>query len=262
MRRPAGDAPGRAMVSFSAAERARIVVALRAVGDPAEGESLRSYLGSPLPVLGVRTPGLRQVARDVRGRLGPAPGGRLLDLLAALWNGASYEERSVAIELLMAYPDRNDARTFRLADRWVDSATGWALSDSLAAGPIARMVAAEPGRFRELLRWTRSPNFWRRRAATYALGDWVRVGDLDRPFRLLGRLVADPEFWVQRAVGTWLRECWKKDRPRAERFLRQHVRALAPVAITVATERAPKRWRTELRRAHASDAPSRRRRPY
>jgi 3-methyladenine DNA glycosylase AlkD len=250
------------MASLVAAERSRIVAALRALANPASGEFLRSYLGSPLPVLGVRTPDLRRVARDTRRRLGPTPGETLLDLLRALWNGRSFEERSVAVELWMAYPDSNDDRMFRLGDRWVDAATGWALSDGLAAGPIARMVAARPRRFLELLRWSRSPNFWRRRAATYALHDWVRDGELDRPFRLLGRLVDDPEFWVQRAVGTWLRECWKNDRPRTERFLRQHARALAPVALTVATERAPKRFRGELRRAHASRARSRRRRVY
>lgn len=250
------------MASFPAAQRARIVAALKRVADPVPSESLRSYLGSPLPVLGVRAADLHRIARAVRDRIGPASTGPLLGVLQALWDGESFEERSIAIELLMAYADRNDARTFRLADRWVDTATGWALSDSLASGPIARMIAREPKRFTELLTWTRSANLWRRRASAYALHDWVRVGDLDRPFGLLGRLVDDPEFWVQRAVGTWLRECWKKDRRRAEQFLRQHVRALHPIAITVATERAPRRFRAELRRTHASEAAPSRRRPY
>ena len=93
---------------------------------------------------------------------------------------------------------------------WTTS-TGWALSDSLAAGPVARMVADDPRRFSQLLRWTRSRNMWRRHAAAYALHDLVLGGDLDRPLSLLERLVRDPEFWVQRAVGTWLRECWKRD---------------------------------------------------
>jgi len=248
--------------TFATAERARLLAELRAHADPAKGVLLQSYLGSPLPVLGVPVPAFRRIARDLRRRSGPATPERFRTLLRTLWSGTWYEERAVAIELLDLYPERNDARTFRLADRWVDSATGWALSDSLAAGPIARMVSAEPGRFRELLRWTRSPNIWRRRAATYALHDWVRVGDLDRPFRLLEHLLGDPEFWVQRAVGTWLRECWKKDRPRTERFLRQHAEALSRVAITVATERAPKRLRATLRRARASRALSLRRRAY
>jgi len=110
------------------------------------------------------------------------------------------------------------------------------------------MARARPARFRDLQRWAKSGNPWRRRVAVYALHDWVLAGELDRPFRLLRALLYDEEFWVQRAVGTWLRECWKRDRRRTEAFLRAHVRGLPRVVITVATERAPKALREELRR--------------
>jgi len=75
---------------------------------------------------------------------------------------------------------------------------------------------------------------------------------LDKPFELLERLLYDTEFWVQGGVGTWLREYWKQDRRRAEGFLRAHVRGLPKVVITVATERAPKAFREELRRRSGS----------
>jgi 3-methyladenine DNA glycosylase AlkD len=156
-----------------------------------------------------------------------------------------------AVEMLGRPPLLDDALAWRLGRRWVDTATGWALSDGIASGPLATLAAARPERFGELLAWTGSKNLWRRRASTYALRAWVQAGELDRPFELLARLVGDPERWVQRAVGTWLRECWKKDRARTERFLRHEVRRLAPVTITVATERASKRFRAELRRANA-----------
>ena len=78
--------------------------------------------------------------------------------------------------------------------------------------------------------------------------DLVFAGELDQPFRILEKLLYDDEFWVQRAVGTWLRECWKRDRRRTEAFLRKHIRGLPRVLITVATERAPKALRDELRR--------------
>jgi len=158
-----------------------------------------------------------------------------------------FEEKVTAIELLRRHPLIDDRRSYRMASGWVDDATGWALSDSLASGPIATWVAEVPERFADLVHWTRSKNIWRRRASTYALRAWVRAGELDRPLALLDRLLDDPERWVQRAVGTWLRECWKKDRERTERFLRANVRRLSPTVITVATERAPSSLREELR---------------
>jgi len=232
-----------------ALEHRRVARALRAEAGPSGIELLRDYLGSPVPVLGVSTPRLRRVVRATVDRFSRAPRSRARSLARSLWRGATFEERIVAIELLASPILAEDEGAWRLENRWVDAATGWALSDSLAAGPVADQVAAHPERFRELLRWTRSGNLWRRRAAAYALRAWVRSGELDRPFELLERLLDDPERWVQRAVGTWLRECWKKDRSRTERFLRREVARLAPVTITVATERASRKFREELRRA-------------
>lgn len=256
MTRSRGRAPSRPN-----AERLRLLRALRIHADNAPAGALRSYLGSPLPVLGVRSPALRKVARTARGRLASLRPAALRSVLHALWGGDWFEERVLAIELLSTYAHVDDPHAWELAGRWVDSATGWALSDSLASGPVARMASAKPERFDELLVWTSSANFWRRRASTYALRDWVFAGELARPLRLIGRLVHDPEFWVQRAVGTWLRECWKRGRGRTERFLRRHARELSSTAITVATERAPKRFREELRRRHGRAKPSTLRRP-
>jgi len=235
---------------FAAApEHRRIVRSLSAVAAPASSEFLRSYLGSPVPVRGVSTPRLRRVVAETVRRFSGASAAEWRVLVRSLWKGSHFEEKVVAIELLGRKPLVDDPLAWPLAARWVDDATGWALSDSLASGPISAQAAARPERFAELLQWTRSENFWRRRASTYALRQWVRSGELDRPFQLLARLLDDPERWVQRAVGTWLRECWKKDPPRTERFLRREAARLAPVTVTVATERAPNRFREELRRS-------------
>jgi len=244
--------------AWVARERSRLVRQFRARARPSAGETLRSYLGSPVPVLGLSVPEFRVLVRSTARNVADRPVSDVLRLVRDLWAGSVYEEKLAAIELLGQRPLVGDARSWHLASRWVDQATGWALSDSLASGPVAAMVAASPKRFGELQRWTRSRNPWRRRASTYALRAWVRSGDLDRPFRVLERLADDRERWVQRAVGTWLRECWKKDRGRTERFLRREAHRLAPVTITVATERAPRKLREELRRAAANSRPPRR----
>ena len=229
--------------------RRHIVSRIRSLGKPKGDFDLQSYLGSPYPVLGLTTPQIRQVHKEFRG-VHPHPSVEEVNALAqAMWAGPTFEEKNFAIGLLGRNVDLLDDRSWALADAWVDTATGWALSDNLASGPVSAMVHARPVRFREILRWTRSENFWRRRASTYALNDFIREGELDKPFQLLGRLVHDDEFWVQRAVGTWLRECWKKDANRTEAFLRKHVRGLPPVTITVATERATKSFRESLRKA-------------
>ncbi len=234
------------------AARDQLVEELRKAPKASAPADLQSYVGSPVPVLGLNVPTMRAIlvafAKDQR----TLTAAEVNAIAAALWADPVFEEKSLGILLLSRYEKILDDESWKLADRWVDEATGWGLSDGLASGPIAGMVYAKPVRFRDVLRWTRAKNIWRRRASTYALHRFVRAGELDKPFQLLEKLLYDDEFWVQRAVGTWLRECWKQDRRRTEAFLRNHVRGLPNVVITVATERAAKSFRDDLRRTRAN----------
>jgi len=208
----------------------------------------RSYLGSPVPVLGVRVPRRRAMVSAFRKGHRDLEVGDLNRLASSLWEGSTFEEKALAISLLDAYSSILNVTSWEILDRWAGEATGWGLCDWLGLGPIAKVVHSRPARFRETVRWTKSENPWRRRIAVYAMRDFVFAGELDPPFQVFERLLYDDEFWVQRAVGIWLRESWKRDRPRTEEFLKEHVRGLPPVVITVATERAPKTLRQELRR--------------
>lgn len=232
--------------------RREIVRGIRARAKPAGDPRLQKYVGSPVPVLGLKTAEMRGILDGFAKAHADLDARTVHALADSLWRGEVTEERWAGIGVLERYAKVWNEATWRMADRWVDDAVGWGLCDSLGAGPIADMVYAKPTCFRDLLQWTRSKNFWRRRVATYALNRFVRAGELDKPLSLLKKLLYDPEFWVRRAVGTWLRECWKKDERRVREFLRKHARGLPRVTITVATERAPKAFREELRRRAGS----------
>ena len=225
-----------------------LVAKLRAEGTAAGDPKLAAYVGSPYPVLGLPVPQMRSILRDFKRENRKLAAREMNALAGALWSGPTYEEKSIAIALLDAFPKIRDNVSWKIADRWVDEAIGWGLSDALAGGPIAEMVYETPSRFTHVMRWTGSTHFWRRRASAYAMHDFVLAGDLDKPLQLLEKLLYDDEFWVQRAVGTWLRESWKQDSRRTEAFLRKHAAGLPKVVITVATERSSKAFRDELRR--------------
>jgi len=228
--------------------RKELVSALRSAAPARPDPKAQSYLGSPVPVLGVRIPRLRAIVSAFRRAHRDLAVGDLNRLASSLWAGPTFEEKALAISLLDAFGRSLDAESWRLLDAWAGESSGWGLCDSLALGPITKIVHSHPRRFREVVRWTKSENRWRRRIAVYAMRDFVFAGELDQPFDVFERLLYDDEVWVQRAVGTWLRESWKKDRERTAAFLRAHARGLPPVTITVATERAPKAFREKLRR--------------
>ncbi len=236
------------MADDVARQRKWIFSRLKSFGKPGGDPKAQAYVGSPYPVLGLSTPQMRELHKEFREKFMELKVTEVNALAKTLWSGKTFEEKAFGIGILSRNEEILDENSWRLMDAMVDEAIGWALSDGLASGPISAYVHAHPAKFKEILKWTKSRHFWRRRASTYGLSEFVMAGELDKPFTLLGKLLCDEEFWVQRAVGTWLRECWKKDRKRTEAFIRKHVKGLPPVTITVATERASKDFREELRR--------------
>lgn len=229
-------------------QRAALVKELHKHSKPRGDFPLQAYLGSPYPVLGLSTPRIRKIIAEFAKAHHDLPITRLNALASSLWKGATFEEKILAIGLLNRFHKILDERTWRMMDAWVEQAKGWALCDSLGSGPISTMLNKDRSKFRDVLKWTSANNFWRRRISAYALRDMVYEKSLKQPFTLLEKLLYDEEFWVRRAVGTWLRECWKRDRKRTQAFLLKHAKGMPRVTTTVATERAPKNFREKLRR--------------
>jgi 3-methyladenine DNA glycosylase AlkD len=220
------------------------------LGGPEGNSTLQSYLGSPYKVLGLSVPRLRGITKDFAKQYRKTlQSNELNKLTNRLWLGVTFEEKTAGIMLLDEFPKLMDEETWNMVDSWIEEAVGWAVCDALGSGPISTMTFLDGSRKygTQVLGWTDSRNFWRRRIAAYSLRRFVSAGDLDWPFLLLRKILYDKEFWVQRAVGTWLRECWKKDRARTEQFLVKNAHGLSRTVITVATERAPMAFRAGLR---------------
>jgi 3-methyladenine DNA glycosylase AlkD len=121
--------------------------------------------------------------------------------------------------------------TDRLADL-----DGWAVADNLASG-AARCLIADPARLDAVEAWIESPHLWTRRAALVFTLRWAK--EKRDPERMLGwaaRLADDRQWFIQKAIGWWLRELSKRDPERVQRFLEQYGRKLTGVACREAAK--------------------------
>jgi 3-methyladenine DNA glycosylase AlkD len=144
--------------------------------------------------------------------------------------------RIVAGRILARKPIEPDEKVWRFVTERLADLDGWAVADQMASVG-SRCLVAEPARLDVVETWVESPHLWTKRAALVFTLPWTRAGH--DPERMLGwaaRLAEDRQWFIQKAVGWWLRELSKSDPKRVRRFLKDHGEKLTAVARREATK--------------------------
>ncbi len=173
----------------------------------------------------------------------------LVQVADELFSGQVLEEKVMAVLLLEKQTSNLGDKEFQLFASWLDRVSSWADHDALAHYLLAPMVAAKPARCRQVFRWAKSPNRWRRRAACVAL---IR-GARERRFfaeiaRLSNQLLHNEEEddMVLKGLGWLLRETAKADAKRTVPYLMK-IRKRAPrLVLRTACETLPVTERTRI----------------
>jgi 3-methyladenine DNA glycosylase AlkD len=186
--------------------------ALRAAGDPARAAAERAYLKSEREFAGVTVPATRRLIRGLI-RPGPPLSPRGVTALAeALWRRPLHECRLAATVVLADHVDRLAAADAPLIERLIRESGTWALVDVLAAAVMGPLAEREPALGAVLDRWAADQDFWVRRAALLALLGPLRQGggDFARFSRYADAMLAEPEFFIRKAIGWVLRDTGRR----------------------------------------------------
>lgn len=211
------------------------VEAMRAIADPADAAAQAAYHKSVREHLGVRNPAIDGFVKEWRASLDGA--GRVA-LAEGLWRTDIHEARIAAGKLLtQARIRENEAEVWALISSWVPAFDAWAISDH-AASAGARRLSAHPERLDEVETWTTADNMWARRAALIFTLPWAKGrhpddNDRARRERILGwaaGYATDHDWFIQKAIGWWLRTLSKHDAARVSEFLVAHGETLKPFA--------------------------------
>ena len=166
-------------------------------------------------------------------------------LARGLWDSDIHEARIAAAKLLTQARIREDEPlVWAEFLRWVPTFDAWAIADHACKAGERRLVA-DPSRLDALEPWTRDPNLWVRRAALVATLPWTKLthptaADLAARERVLGwaaAYVADRDWFIQKAVGWWLRSLSVHDPARVRAFLDGPGQGLKPFARREALRR-------------------------
>jgi 3-methyladenine DNA glycosylase AlkD len=205
-----------------------------------------------MAVLGVKTPAVRSLARDVelavRGQWSVADAVAFCDRLSQ----RRYHEEKVVGLLVLGRFHRQFPRTlYRTAKGWITDGRfrNWAGIDTLCPAVLTPLVERYPDVGRRIAGWANARLLWLRRAAAVTFVPRARHGEnLDTAYRIATALRAEREDLVQKAAGWLLREAGKTDAARLERFLLELGPDLPRTTVRYAIERFPEARRRRLLR--------------
>lgn len=194
--------------------------ALEAAADSTIAPGQQAYMKSEMPFLGVRVPEVRRTVRRL------AKGAKDATVLRAaaleLWHGAVYrEERYAALALMALRPLRGRRETLDVHEEMIRTGAWWDFVDE-AAHRLRELLDADATVADDLREWSRSEDMWLRRAAI--ISQLGRGSGTDRELltAAIERNLADPEFFIRKAIGWALRDLARSDPDWVRAFVASH----------------------------------------
>lgn len=209
---------------------------LRALADPERAAGMRKYHKVDREYLGLANPQIDALCKEWRKELDTPARVALSD---ALWQTDIYEARLAAAKLLTQARIRpDDGPAWALIASWTPDFDSWAIADHACMAGQKRLVA-DPSRLDTVETWVVSDHMWTRRAALVSTLPWTKQNnpkpaELEARDRILGWaavLVPDHQWFIQKAIGWWLRELSKHDAERTTGFIDTHGAQMKPFAV-------------------------------
>ncbi len=211
------------------------LAALTALADPERAQNMRAYHKMDRTYLGLTNPQINDLSKEWRSELDvPAR----VSVADGLWRTDIFEARLAAAKLLTQARLRpSDEEAWQLIASWYRDFDSWAIADHACMAGQKRLLA-DPSRLNRVEGWTRSEHMWTRRAALVITLPWTKqnnpnAAELEARERVLGwaaGYVKDPQWFIQKAIGWWLRDLSRHDPDRVVTFIDEHGDSMKPFA--------------------------------
>ncbi|MHA7221573.1 DNA alkylation repair protein [Arthrobacter sp. RHLT1-20] len=214
---------------------AELIAAIRArmaaAADPVRAAGAQAYLKSAMPSLGVRVPEVRRIVKAAAAELPPVSLNELTATVLELWRGAAWrEERYAAIDLTGHRLAAGELGMLPLYEEIIRSGAWWDLVDGVSHRLCALLQAHPEDMAPVLRRWSTDADFWIRRAAITAQLGAKSATDPALLAAVIEPNLADPEFFIRKAIGWALRDYSATDPDWVRAFVQRHGANLSPLS--------------------------------
>ena len=174
------------------------------------------------------------------------------DIWHDIWHKTAYFEVALtAIHFVNRRPIEELHTNRKRLLTWQKRVDNWALSDELSNAYSRLLEYKRSEMLPSFEAWNRSSSPWERRQSMIGLLFYARFRQKKLPCtRILSFVrphLEDPHYYVQKAVGWTLRECWNVYPEPTLKFLEKNAHKIPPGGWTAATEKLPKTTKSRLK---------------
>lgn len=207
-----------------------------APGNAPEGHGVK-YLGTTHVYYCLGTLPKRQIAKDWQKAHSAINYKEYVSLLDALYKGESYEEKTIASEILNLYPTHRQQLELQKIYEWLEHLEGWAEIDTLCQGSFPAIeVLKRWNEWEDLLeKLNKDADIKRRRASLVLLCKSARETADPRVSKLalnnISNVMEEKDILITKAVSWLLRSLIKHHRKEVEEFISQNEDRLPKIAL-------------------------------
>ena len=183
--------------------------------------------------IGVRMPDIRKVAKEFEDSN--------FQEIQLVLRSEIHEDRLCSLVILVNKSKKGNTRERAKITKFYLKNTkyvnNWDLVDASAHYILGQYILDNPSERTILDKLVVSKNIWKRRIAIVSTWIMNREGQIDETLRLSKKLLNDKEDLIHKAVGWMLREAWKKNPAKVEKFLKTNYEKIPRTALRYAIER-------------------------
>jgi 3-methyladenine DNA glycosylase AlkD len=195
---------------------------------------MQAYMKSAMPYLGIQAPQLQALCKTLFKAHPMESASVWQDTCLRIWRQAQFrEERYSAIGLtgMRAYRSFQTLETLPMYEEMIVTGAWWDFVDSIASNRLGPLLRSYPGRMRkEMLKWSRGRDMWKRRASILCQLGFKSETDLDLLYACVEPSLASKEFFLQKGIGWALRQYAWTDPQEVARYVRRHEKELSALS--------------------------------
>ncbi len=184
--------------------------------------------------LGVRLPEVSRMAKEYAAEHSEE---EILDFCDQLWDLRCHEAYQAAGKLLEHKKIKDHSAVWTRLERYKETLEAWAMADGLMHAAF-NALKANPGYLDKMeTGWLGHESFWVRRAClTFTLYSAKKDGNPERSLQWASTMVDDREWFIQKAIGWYLRELSKTKPEPVRKFLAKYSVRMKPFAVREASK--------------------------